>query len=59
VQKKSKIEKDDLLFIESLQQRVNKLFKEGKISRELLFIPANYYDDGIVVNVTVNNAEAL
>jgi galactokinase len=59
VQKKSKIEKDDLLFIESLQQRVNKLFKEGKISRELLFIPANYYDDGIVVNVTVANAEAL
>jgi len=55
-------EKDDLLFIESLQQRVNKLFKEGKISRELLFIPANYYyydDDGIVVNVTVANAEAL
>ncbi|MDQ1316753.1 MAG: hypothetical protein QG588_402, partial [Candidatus Poribacteria bacterium] len=58
VQKKSKIEKDDLSFIESVQQRVNKLFKEGKISRELLFITANY-DDGIVVNVTVDNAEAL
>jgi N-acetylgalactosamine kinase len=59
VQKKAKIEKDDLLFMESLQQRVNKLFKEGKISRELMFIPANYYDDGIVVNVTVDNAESL
>jgi len=59
VQKKSKMKKNDLLFMESLKQKVNKLFKEGKISRELLFIPANYYDDGIVVNVTVDNAEAL
>lgn len=59
VNRKSNIKKNDLLFMELLQQKVNKLFKEGKISRELLFIPANYYEDGIVVNVTVANAEVL
>jgi galactokinase len=59
VQRKSNMEKDDIRFIESLRQKVSKLFKEKKISRELLFIPANYHDDGIVVNVTVDNAETL
>jgi N-acetylgalactosamine kinase len=56
---KSDMEKTDIEFAESIQRKVNALFKEGKISREMMFIPANYYKDGIVVNMTSENAEVL
>jgi hypothetical protein len=53
------MEKEDISFAETLQRKVNSLFKEGKIDREMMFIPANYYEEGIVVNVPVGCAEAF
>lgn len=49
----------DIEYAESVQRRINALFKEGKIGRELLFIPADYYAEGVVVNVPVDGAGIL
>jgi len=56
---KSGMEKADLDFAESVQRKINTLHKEGKISGEMMFIPANYYKDGVVLNITADNAEVL
>ncbi len=56
---KSPMQKDDIRFVENLQRKINILFKEGKISREMMFIPANYYEEGVTVNLPVGYAEAL
>jgi hypothetical protein len=49
----------DIEYTESVQRRFNTLFREGKVGRELLFIPANYYSEGVVVNVPVERAGVL
>ncbi|MCL4419101.1 hypothetical protein M1146_03295, partial [Patescibacteria group bacterium] len=49
----------DIKYAESVQRKTNKLFREGKIDRELSFIPADYYTDGVVVNTPVEMAEVL
>ena len=49
----------DIEYIESVQRKINSLFKEGKIGRELLFIPANYYAEGVVANIPVEGAEVF
>lgn len=49
----------DIEYTESAQRRFNMLFREGKVGRELLFIPANYYSEGVVVNVPVERAGVL
>ncbi|MFC1717982.1 hypothetical protein ACFL6S_30255 [Candidatus Poribacteria bacterium] len=49
----------DIDYTESIQRKINTLFKEGKIRRELLFIPANYYTEGVVANVPVECAGVL
>ncbi len=46
----------DVEYAESIQRKINVLFKAGKIGRELLFIPANYYAEGVVANVPVECA---
>lgn len=56
---KSCMEKEDVIFTEKLQKKLNSLFKEGKINREMMLIPANYYEDGITVNTPVGCAEAI
>lgn len=56
---KSYIEEKDALFLEKLKQKINGLHKEGKINREVMFIPANYYEDGIIKNISVECAESL
>lgn len=53
---KSEMNKDDQEYVESLQLTIKKLYKEEKIDRELTFIPANYYKDGIYVNKSVDRA---
>ena len=50
---------EDLEYTESVQQKFNMLFKTGKIKRELLFIPADYYVEGVIVNVPVQCAGVL
>ncbi len=49
----------DIEYTESVQRRFNTLFREGEVGRELLFIPANYYSEGVVVNVPVERAGVL
>ncbi len=56
---KSGMKKTDLEFLENVQNKVNTLHKEGKVNREIMFIPANYYKDGVVVNVTTDNADVI
>lgn len=46
----------DIEYTESLQRKINALFREGKVQRELLFIPADYYVTGVVANVPVECA---
>ena len=63
VQRKRKsrtgMSKTDIEYTESLQRRINELFRAGKLSRELLFVPADYYADGVVVNIPVERAGIL
>lgn len=56
---KAGMDDDDVRYTESVQRRINKLFKEGEIGQELLFIPANYYTEGAVANVPVECAGGL
>jgi hypothetical protein len=56
---KSGMSETDIRYAESVQRKINTLFREGKIGRELLFIPANYYAEGVVVNVPVERAGVL
>ena len=49
----------DIEYAESVQRRFNTLFREGEVGRQLLFIPANYYSEGVVVNVPVERAGVL
>jgi galactokinase len=53
---KSSMDKSDLEYAKSVQRKVNTLFKEGKIDRELMFITADYYTDGVMVNIPVDGA---
>ncbi|MGB9597498.1 MAG: hypothetical protein ACPL7B_14545 [Candidatus Poribacteria bacterium] len=53
------MEKADLEFLERVQSKINTLHKEGKINREIMFIPANYYVDGVVINITADKAGVL
>jgi len=46
----------DIRYTESVQREINTLFRDGKITRELLFIPANYYSEGVMVNIPVEKA---
>ena len=56
---RTRMNADDIEYTESAQRRLNALFREGKVGRELLFIPANYYSEGVVVNVPVERAGVL
>ena len=56
---KSSMERADMEFAELTRRKVNALFKEGKVSREMMFITAIYCKDGVVVNTTAENAEVL
>jgi len=56
---KSCMNEADIKYVESVQRKINTLFREEKIGRELLFIPANYYAEGVVVNVPVERAGVL
>jgi len=56
---RSGISEADVKYTESVQRKINALFKEGKIKRELLFIPADYYAEGVVVNIPVERAGIL
>lgn len=56
---KSEMDKDDLRYVESLQLAIKKFFKEKKIDRELAFLPANYYKEGIFINKSVNKADLI
>ena len=56
---RSSISEADVKYTESVQRRINALFKEGEIKRELLFIPAEYYVQGVVVNIPVERAGIL
>jgi N-acetylgalactosamine kinase len=49
----------DIEYTELVQRRLNALFREGKVGRELLFIPANYYSESVIVNVPVERAGVL
>ena len=56
---RSGISEADVKYTESVQRKINALFKEGKIKLELLFIPADYYAEGVVVNIPVERAGIL
>jgi galactokinase len=56
---KTRMSETDIKYTESVQRKINALFKVGKIKRELLFIPADYYTEGVVVNVPVEKAGVL
>ena len=56
---RSSMDAEELEYTESIQLLFKKLFKDGKIKRELMFIPADYYADGVVVNVSVERACVL
>jgi N-acetylgalactosamine kinase len=56
---KTRMSEDDIRHTESVQRKINALFRQGKIGRELLFIPADYYAEGIVVNIPVERAGIL
>lgn len=56
---RSGISEADAKYTELVQRKINALFKEGKIKRELLFIPADYYAEGVVVNIPVERAGIL
>ena len=56
---RSGMSREDIDYTESVQRQINDLFREGKIDRELLFIPANYYAEGVVANVPVDCAGVL
>lgn len=58
-EKKLPMEEPDLLFTQSIQAIVNRAFKEGHLSREMLYIPADYYSNGIFVNVPVEHADLI
>jgi len=49
----------DVKYTESVRRKINALFKAGKITRELLFIPADYYAEGVIVNIPVERAGIL
>lgn len=44
---------EDIIYTEAVQRKLNTLFRSGKIKHELLFVPANYYAEGVVANVPV------
>jgi len=46
----------DAAFTDETRERIKSLFDEGKVSREMLFIPANYYVEGIVRHIPVAGA---
>ena len=56
---KRQMNKDELKYVESLKIAIGKLYKEGKIERELTFIPADYYKDGIYINKSVDRANLI
>lgn len=56
---KEQMNKDDLKYVQSLQMAIRRLYKEGKIERELTFIPADYYKDGIYINKSVDRANLI
>ena len=56
---KTRMSEADAEYTESVQRKINTIFREGKIERELLFIPADYYAEGVVINVPVEKAGTL
>ncbi|MBD3182715.1 hypothetical protein GF312_10505 [Candidatus Poribacteria bacterium] len=54
--KKEPVNKAEAEYLEAVQRKVNALFKDKKIDRELLFIPADYYFEGLAVNIPVERA---
>ncbi len=56
---KAGMSQKDAGYTESIQREVSALFREGKIDRELLFIPADYYAEGVVANIPVDRAGIL
>jgi len=59
--KKKKISRqlEDTEYAESVQKKINSLFREKKIDREMLFISADYYREGVFVNIPVEHAQVL
>lgn len=58
-QDKLPMDESDLIYAQSIQTIINRSFKEGRLSREMLYIPANYHSDGIFVNVPVEHADVI
>ncbi len=56
---KTRMNEADTEYVESVQRKINTLFREGKIGRELMFIPADYYAEGVVINIPVEKAGIL
>ena len=56
---RTRMSEADAEYTESAQRKINALLREGKIGRELLFIPADYYAEGVVINVPVEKAGVL
>lgn len=56
---KSSMSEAEIEYAKSVQQKIDSLFREGKIGRELLFIPANYYAEGVTVNIPVESAGTI
>ncbi len=42
-----------------IRDRINALFAEGRASRQMLFIPADYYAEGVVRHIPVDGAGAF
>ena len=47
---------DDVAVANDLRQKINALFAEGKVSRQLLLIPADYYAEGVALHTPVDGA---
>ncbi|MDP6776336.1 MAG: hypothetical protein QGI83_06195 [Candidatus Latescibacteria bacterium] len=49
----------DIGAADEIRNRINALFAEGRASRQMLFIPADYYTEGVVRHVPVDGAGAF
>ncbi len=56
---KTAMKESDAKYTESIQLLVNRLFQQKKVNKQLLFLPSNYYSEGITVNRSVERAGIL
>ena len=50
---------EDIETAGEIRDRINALFAEGRASRQMLFIPADYYVEGVVRHIPVDGAGAF